>query len=266
MPEVSFTKEYVLEVVEDNSGAVTGSVFTTVPRYTEENFNSLVPPYFSYYTEDENNDDIPEKFVFDIIIHGITAANIRNVYLAMGFMYELDGVTEEIMRGLAMFQIDSPNGLGDVRAYGSLVLKQRDPIEDSYQQGVEYDVNPLEKMLNGSLTEMSTTYRERKAYTEFEGKIITMPYGGSNQVKIHIEMLIPENQEIKYNPAELESLKTAWIQYIYVLIPIYYVLILYVLRFILSNQIIETHISNNLPKPKDKRWWKKFREFETRKF
>jgi hypothetical protein len=260
MPTVSFTKEFALEVVENNAGVVSSKFFTTVPRYTEENYNTLAPPYFSFYTNDENNDDKPEKIVFDISLHGITAANIRNVYLVLSFQYDIEELVEAKMKSLTVFKFDTPNGLGYVDAYGSLVLKQRDPIENNYKEKTFYNVNPLQKVLNDSLTTMYTSYQQRIETTEFQGHTIIQPYGGSNEAKIRIEMLIPEKQKILYNPSVLEALKSAWIQYIFVLVPLYYILIRYVLRFLLRHQIIKSYISNNLPQEKDKRWYRKFRE------
>lgn len=265
MPEVSFTKDFVLEVVEDSSGTVTDKLFTSVTDFHLYNVNTLAPPYFSYYAEDENDDGHTEKIVFDITVQGVTSKNVRDLYLALSFNYKLDGVTEEQMISLAVFKVHSPSGLGSVNAYGTLSLKQREPIDDDYQEKTEYNINPLLKVINGSLTEMYTDYLERTEITEFNGRTVINPYGASNKFDIHIELLIPKQQEIQYNPAVLESLKNAWIQYIFVLVPLYYVLIRYVLRFVLSNQIIEVHIRNNLPKPKDKRWWRKFTELEPKK-
>jgi transmembrane protein 231 len=265
MPEVSFTKDFIIEVVEDSSGTVTDKQFTSVSDFHHYNVNTLAPPFFSYYREDEKDDGHPEKIVFDITVQGVTSKNVRDLYLALSFNYKLDGVIKEQMISLAVFQVHSPSGLGKVNAYGTLALKQREPIEDDYQEKTEYNINPLLKVINGSLTEMYTEYLERTEITEFNGKTVVSPYGATNKFDIHIELMIPKQQEIQYNPAVLESLKNAWIQYIFVLIPLYYILIRYVLRFILSNQIIEVHIKDNLPKPKDKRWWRMFTELEPKK-
>ena len=262
MPKVSFTKEFVLEVVSDSGTALTDAIFTTVPRYTEENFNTLVPPFFQVYSEDENDDDKPEKFVFDITVKGVTAANVRNVYLAMAFNYEIDGNVEAKMISLAYLEISTPNGLGSANAYGTLELKQMRPIQDRYTEKLLYNVNPLEKVINESLTDMYTDYVTRDEYTVFENDLVTMPYGGANQIMLHLEMMIPERQEILYNPDTLTSLKPAWIQYIFTFIFLYLILIRYVLRFIFSNQIMETHMSNNLPKESEKRWFKKFEDLD----
>lgn len=264
-PQVSFLHEYAIEVVEDTSGAITDKFFTTYPRYTEENYNTLAPPYFSFYTDDENGDGRPEKFVFDITVQGVTTANIRNLIIALSFQYDIDDFIEAKMKSLAFFQIESPNGLGRVNAYGSLKLKQLHPIDNSYSEKTVYNVNALEKVLNASLINTYTNYTQRQETTEFEGNILVEPFGDSTDVNINIEMLIPKQQEIMYKPGVLESLKSAWIQYIFVLIAFYFVCIAYVLRFMLSNQIIETHISNNLPKAQDVRWYRKFKElgFET---
>jgi transmembrane protein 231 len=256
MPDVEFTKEFAIGVVEDTAGVITDKFYTSVPTYADKNYNSLAPPYFSYYTEDQDDDGKVEKFVFDIKVRA-TTTNVRSVNLALAFQYNINDRLEEKMISLAFFQIDAPNGLGTVEAYGSLVLNQRDPINYSTKEVVEYNSNPLLKVLNASLVNMYSEYRNREEFTEFEGDIVAQTYGSPVWLKFKIELLIPAQQEIKYIPSFLESIKSAWVQYIFILIPFYVLLILYVLRFILSNQIIETHISNNLPTKKDRRWYRK---------
>lgn len=256
MPDVEFTKEFAIEVVEDNSGVITNSFYTTVPTFADNNYNSLAPPYFSFYSEDENDDGKAEKFVFDIRVRA-TTKNVRSANLALSFQYNIDKRVEEQMISLAFMQIDAPNGLGSVEAYGSLVLNQRDPADYTTTEVVKYNSNPLDKVLNASLIEMYNIYRTRKEFTEFEGNTVAQTYGSATWLKFKIELLIPKQQQIRYIPSFLESIKRAWIQYIFVLIPLYILLILYVLRFILSNQIIETHISDNLPTKKDIRWYRK---------
>lgn len=266
MPEVSFNYDYALEVVQDSSGTTTDLFYTTVSRYTEYNYNTLAPPYFSFYEEDADNDGSAEKIVFDIIIQGVTAANVRNIYLGLTFNYKINNILEESMISMAFFDIRAPNGLGNVNAFGKLDLKQRDPIKYSYSEITKYNTNPLADLTTSSLIDIYSSYQTRRERTEFQGNIVTQPYGDSTEVVLRIELMIPENQEVLYNPGVLESLKSAWIQYCFLFCPIYLLLIDFVLRFMLSHQIIKTHISNNLPEEKDRRWFKKFKELEaTRK-
>jgi hypothetical protein len=262
MPKVSFTNEFALEVASISDTSSSGKFFTTVPRFTEENLNTLAPPYFQYYSENENDDDKPEKFVFDMTIKGITAAEVRNVYLALSFTYKVSDRIEAEMITLGFLQISTPNGLGSARAYGSLKLKQMRPLKDEYTEKLKYNVNPLEKVLNESLSDMYYSYVIRDEYTVYDSDVVVRPYGDPNMATLHLEMYVPRQQEIQYNPTTLAALKPAWIQYIFVFILFYFVLIRYILRFIFSNQIMETYHSNNLPAEKDKRWFRQFRELE----
>eukprot|EP00344_Euplotes_crassus_P000472 CAMPEP_0197013268 /NCGR_PEP_ID=MMETSP1380-20130617/65756_1 /TAXON_ID=5936 /ORGANISM="Euplotes crassus, Strain CT5" /LENGTH=292 /DNA_ID=CAMNT_0042437405 /DNA_START=74 /DNA_END=948 /DNA_ORIENTATION=- len=256
MPKVSFLKEFAIETVEVTASATSTKFFTTVPTYTHKNYNTLAPPYFSYYKEDQDNDDHPEKFVFDINIRG----NPESLTLALAFQYDIDEIIESKMKNMVYINVNDPNGISKVDAYGVFALAQRSPRKNEYQESVIYNSSPLDKVLNSSLTQLYKDYLSRQEYAYFSGNTVVSPYGDSNMVQIHLEVSIPKLQEIRYTPALLESLKSAWVQYIYILIPFYIVLILLILRFILSNQIIETHIFNNLPTKKDLRWYRKFRE------
>jgi len=261
MPEVSFTHEYAIETVERTNDATSNLFYTTVPQFTHKNYNTLATPYFSFYVVDEKDDDNPEKIVFDIMIRG----NPQTLILALAFNYEIETIVEEKMISLAYLRIDNPNGISKVNAYGSLVLKQRSPTDNEYDQKVVYNSNPLDSVLNSSMTEIYQDYLSRQEYTEFEGNTEVMTYGSSNKVDIHVEISIPKKQSIHYVPGFLEAIKSAWVQYIYILIPFYLVFISYILRFILKNQIIETHISNNLPRKEEFRWFNKFTQLMPKK-
>mmetsp|Transcript_29899 Transcript_29899/g.26447 ORF Transcript_29899/g.26447 Transcript_29899/m.26447 type:complete len:319 (+) Transcript_29899:24-980(+) len=256
MPKVTFTHEYAIESVETTNGVTSNLFYTTVPNYAHKNYNTLAPPYFSFYSDNENDDAKPEKYVFDIMIRG----NPDTLIIALAFNYEIETIIEEKMVSLAFLKINNPNGISKVNAYGSLVFKQRTPTKNDFDEKILYNSNPLDKVLNGSMTKLYQNYLSRQEYTEFEGNIEVQPYGNSNQVQIHIEIAIPKLQEFQYIPGFLESLKSAWVQYIYILIPFYLLLVCYVLRFIFRNQIIETHISNNLPLKEEFRWFRKFKE------
>lgn len=259
MPSVTFTQNFAVEVVQVSStGDTTDSIFTSYPRYTEYNYNTLPPPYFSYYTIDDLNDGTNEKIVFDITLQGLASDTVRNLYLAMSFNYSISTIVSSQMISLAYFDIQAPNGLGKVQASGSLKLKQNDAIENSFGTLIYDNIDPIAKVSNASLTAMYADYTSRNSYTEFEGNIVVLPYGSATEVDIHIELLIPKGQEIYYNPNLFESLKTAWVQYIYVFIAVYYILVYHVLRLAYSSQIIQAHITNDLPKEKDKKWFQKF--------
>ena len=263
-PTVTFTQNFAIEVVQVSaSGETTDSIFTTYSRYTDYNYNTLPPPYFSYYTVDDLNDGTNEKIVFDITLQGVASDTIRNLYLAMSFNYGLSSIVNSQMISLAYFDIQAPNGLGKVQAYGSLKLVQNDAIDNSFSKQIGYNIDQLAKVSNASLTQMYSDYTSRQYYTEFEGNIAVLPYGGATEVDIRVELLIPKGQEIYYNPNLFESLKTAWIQYVYVFIAVYYILIYHVLRLAYSSQIVQAHIYNDLPKEKDKKWYQRFEGIST---
>ena len=166
------------------------------------------------------------------------------------------------MQSLAFLQISTPNGLGSAKAYGSLELKQLSPLEGDFTEKLLYNVNALDKVMNESLTDMYFSYLNRDEYTTYNHDVVVKPYGDPNQAQLHLEVYIPEQQEIRYNPSTLAALKPAWIQYIFVFILFYFVIVKYVLNYLYSNQIMETHYSDNLPQEKDKRWFRKFNELE----
>jgi hypothetical protein len=51
-----------------------------------------------------------------------------------------------------------------------------------------------------------------------------MPSRLSNSIEIQLDISVPAEQEIFYEPSILESIKIAWIQYVALLIPSLYII------------------------------------------
>jgi len=51
---------------------------------------------------------------------------------------------------------------------------------------------------------------------------------------------VPKLQEILYIPSVLEVLKQAWVQYIYVLIPVYLLLYVTLFGYVIENKVLTT--------------------------
>lgn len=229
-----------------------------MPHFADYNYNTLSPPFFQYYTDIEKSDDKADKFVFDITLKGVTSAQIRSLFLTLKFTYKLSSMIDMKMQTLAVIQVSAPNGLGSAKAYGELKLKQNQQLREKYGDNKrKYNESPLDLVLNDSLTKMYEEYVAREEYTIFDSDVVVMPYGDPNQATVHVEMMVPFNQEVLYNPAFFGSVKPAWIQYIYLFVLLYYIIVRFVLRYIYSNQIMQTNVSDNLPKANDKMWYKK---------
>ena len=67
-----------------------------------------------------------------------------------------------------------------------------------------------------------------------------------------MDVYVPIQQEIKYIPGVLETLKNAWTQYLALLIPLV-ILFWAFIGFLLKNQLLETSIVSDLLPKKEKR-------------
>jgi hypothetical protein len=78
-----------------------------------------------------------------------------------------------------------------------------------------------------------------------------MPFLNSKETEIDLEISIPSHQKVHYFKTMLNSLKSAWIQYISLLIPcgiVCYLILLFIFRY----QIFETYVVNDIPKNEGK--------------
>jgi hypothetical protein len=84
---------------------------------------------------------------------------------------------------------------------------------------------------------------------DYDYNVVVQPLGAPGKTSIQLDIGVPINQELRYIPGVLETLKFAWIQYLSLLIPsllIFWMAIGFILRY----QLVETSVTSDLTQKK----------------
>lgn len=130
--------------------------------------------------------------------------------------------------GLINLSAQCPHGASKIVADGELVLKQSKPILiDSIARQL-YNVDPLRdtdttSVDQESMQEIISKYNSRSERVIYEASQLVQPQGSRFSTTLELNVKIPRKQEIIYRPGFLETMKFFWVQYVMVLIPVFYV-------------------------------------------
>ncbi len=95
-------------------------------------------------------------------------------------------------------------------------------LVDSQKRTI-YNVNPLDEWQEFDSASILNFYNTRKEKTVYDYSAIVQPLGSMYTTTLDITIRIPPEQQIRYIPGTLETMKFAWTQYQAVLIPAFFV-------------------------------------------
>ena len=79
----------------------------------------------------------------------------------------------------------------------------------------------------------------------YMGNTLVQPLGSSFSTTVELKLEVPTSQEVHYRPGVMETMKFAWVQYVYILIPVLVVVNL-VLGFLFKYRIFDTMMVSDL--------------------
>jgi hypothetical protein len=123
--------------------------------------------------------------------------------------------------GMMHLSVDTPLGASRIVSDGSLELRQNKPVLiDSLTRNI-YDIDPLTDVNyeQFSIEEILENYNHRSERLEYNAQSIVQPMGSRFSTTLDININIPTSQEIVYRPGVMETLKFAWVQYVFILVP-----------------------------------------------
>jgi hypothetical protein len=113
-------------------------------------------------------------------------------------------------------------------------------LKDKYLFGVDRE-SPYDMLA------LYNKYSNRNVTTKFEGDLFLSPKlnNDNNKVEIILNVYIPKIQDVLYYASFGETIKEAWIQYIYIFIPIYF-LVHFILGFIIRNRVFPCSLQSDI--------------------
>jgi hypothetical protein len=197
---------------------------------------------------DYNNDGLNDMFQGYFSFRGSTA-NLQRVQLYVFFNYGFREVVKYEMQDF--IRIDVPSlgaGISRINVNGDIQFKQltsmpSTPIpintrNTSIFSDPNANLNIFEYMMNGT---------NRTEYLDCDYNYLLTPSNGiaEDKTEIFVQLRIPPYESIMHNAPLLENAKFAWIQYISIFLPCWFV-IEKMLAFFYKNHIFTTRVLTNL--------------------
>eukprot|EP00826_Nyctotherus_ovalis_P017479 TRINITY_DN15152_c0_g2_i1.p1 TRINITY_DN15152_c0_g2~~TRINITY_DN15152_c0_g2_i1.p1 ORF type:complete len:305 (+),score=76.94 TRINITY_DN15152_c0_g2_i1:99-1013(+) len=220
-PLVRYRGEFYLDL-ETSAGTVYQySTYNTITAKAD----NVVPVFVEFGNEDTNFDGIVDVIRIRAVVElgsDLKATAFQKVNLAVGLEYQLNDTTKITMKSGFFTSFNTPAGAGQIHAIGNLVLSQKFPISVHSNRKYLYDsasiFDPL--LANNYITALHS-YNARNETLEYQKTTLITP-SALNEITLDLTLHIPTHQEVAYDPSMQEMLKNGWLQYLYLLIPIYF--------------------------------------------
>jgi len=249
-PIVKFRGELYLALIRDG--------INSNPLYTYSTHNAInsipgdvVQTFVDYGNEDKNFDGIIDVIKIKAVLDFPPGANrvdtgqLRRIDLAIGLDYMLNQTTKIAMKSGFFVSFNTPLGKSNIQAIGDLMLKQKTPIKVH---------NTRKQLYNGeSIFVPLFTKDYWNAVEEYNGRNETLEYqknviiNFTNQENITIDLTIyiPTHQEVAYETTMQELLKMGWLQYFYLLVPIYFIVYEIVMWALVKYKVMLTKVKED---------------------
>ena len=254
-PYVQLKKKYFISTLEKNqdnrhlskfhtSSELLNSKIDSVSSDDDERF--LITGFsISILNIDENGDSFNDKIQIKM---SFMTENLLNIKMMFFFDYYLLKKSRFYTESMMYLDIDA-NNANSIILNGELKLKQKSPIaqisipkilKDKYLFGVDRE-SPYDMLA------LYNKYSNRNVTTKFEGDLFLSPKlnNDNNKVEIILNVYIPKIQDVLYYASFGETIKEAWIQYIYIFIPIYF-LVHFILGFIIRNRVFPCSVQSDI--------------------
>lgn len=249
-PTVLYRNELILAALtlnKQSSGSsiqnlFSTSIFSTSGALQQLYSEDLIAADVQSNFIDQNADLKPDSYSFNLSLP-VLPKTLRSIKVLIQFDYRLRERINMDMTSLAIIDIDLPTGASEVYVDGSLNLKQRKTLKTSRVVRKVYNETlfNFDRPVDGFWNRILRRYLDRNETTQFEYDYNTKAPTDKNGVKIGINLRIPIYQEVIYHPMFLQNLKFAWIQYLSLAIPIWYIVSSFS-HYIFSQQIFETSV------------------------
>lgn len=253
-PYVQLKKKYFISTLEKNEDNRNLSKFHTSSELLNSKIDSvrsddderLITGFsISILNIDENGDSFNDKIQIKM---SFMTENLLNIKMMFFFDYYLLKKSRFYTESMMYLDIDA-NNANSIILNGELKLKQKSPIaqmsipkilKDKYLFGVDRE-SPYDMLA------LYNKYSNRNVTTKFEGDLFLSPKSNNDNSKVEIilNVYIPKIQDVLYYASFGETIKEAWIQYIYIFIPIYF-LVHFILGFIIRNRVFPCSVQSDI--------------------
>ena len=221
---------------------------STSSKFCEELGDSLCQQFpLKISPNPKDNNNIIKK-TDELNISFTISNDFSNIKLMAFLDYGINSKIKFLMHTLLYLDIDI-NGGASIETNGELILKQRAPFTSTTITNKQYynneyvlDANKINPFDFGAIFD---EFKNRNYTTEYKHSVRSFSQTEETKSNVNINIRIPKAQKILYQQKTYNNLKKAWIQYIFIFIPIFLV-VYYLLSFILTNQVFPCSMKSDL--------------------
>ncbi|XP_032891613.1 transmembrane protein 231 [Amblyraja radiata] len=219
-PNVRFQYQVLMITATSTSGDF-------VAWSTYENFNNLQGdhlrvPLVTAMEEDKNHDGKMDLLNFRLELPLQPSEHVYSVQFLLTFSYQLFRMSTFIMQSMAYVHFSSPISGSQLTVIGDLKLHQQEPLkhrglDTRYNISVVNDDSPFASSYD--LADITASYQERNVTTVIANQYtVWTPIRAANAPFIIKAVIKYPMEIITYRPGFWEMIKTAWIQYVSILL------------------------------------------------
>ncbi|CAD7938012.1 unnamed protein product [Amoebophrya sp. A25] len=249
-PLVRFNHEMVVAVQSDTSAAF----WSTDAKLNELNANSVRVPSVRYQELDKDVDGTPDELIVRVSMP--MSEKAKRVFFAGAFRYQLSETVKLSMTGLLACDESSGIGATGVTLQGSIDFSQAEALRSLSEPRQKYQSSPLawswgsnmaySKLDPFTFPALFEEYAQRNETIRLRSTLPPMwSFAPQDSFELEVRARIPK-QVVYYVPSALQELKNGWIHIASFLFPVY-IAIYGMLRFLYTNQIVQTYCCTQLP-------------------
>uniref|UniRef100_A0A0P4W292 Transmembrane protein 231 n=1 Tax=Scylla olivacea TaxID=85551 RepID=A0A0P4W292_SCYOL len=219
-PDVRFKHE-VLLTLNTQEGPL---VWSTFPSFNTRMARHLRVSFLQSHEEDKDHDGMQDKLELEVSVPLFPKEMVYGVTLTLTFYYVLHQ-NQVVLEGLAHMQHQSGVPLAGISTWGDLTLNQRHPLPSTGIYNI-YDIPAFPTSISSAadwrLDSILANYWERNITTRVSNSYSVEQTGaGGDTFTLRLHLHYPP-QQIWIIPSLAFLLKSAWIQYLSVLVLVAY--------------------------------------------
>ena len=236
-PDVKFTNELIIEALINDGTINTVKQFSTIADINTAFTNKIENPQLSVLPYDRNGDLKAEDLTLEFEFFHQTTESVKSINILFELQYYIGNDINTQFKTLVYKTINAPSGgqISFARFRGDLILKQKNPIAEGTTKRELYNTTLKDDYNNDGISGMLSKYVMRNQTTEYKAEPLVSSLSGTSSTKIIMDIRIPAYESIWYYPSVLQVIKTTWIEYFALLIPIYFILYVWMYGFIVKS-------------------------------
>lgn len=240
-PSVHFTNEFLVEALVNDGTIDSVKQFSTVANINKRFANKLTNPRLSVKAVNINDDLRSDRLDIEFKFFHLNTESIKSMNILFYLQYYVGNEINTQFKTLVYKSLNAASGgnIAFATMKGELNLLQKNPMAEGTIKRELYNSKLEDDYFTYGIRGLLDRYNMRNQTTEYNAEPIISSYGSTTETKVVMSVVVPNYESILYTASVLEIVKYAWIQYLALLIPIYFLLYVWLYGFIVKSNVLD---------------------------